>query len=165
MKWLLLAGGGVVAVVLVALVIGWSLPVAHTTSQQSTFPASPDAIWKAITEVDAFPEWREDVKRVERLPDRDGRAVWLEEGSNGRLTFEVERREPPRLLSVRIADRSLPFGGVWTYEISPAVDGASLTITEHGEIYNPMFRVMARYVFGYDATLSAYFRALHRRVG
>ena len=28
-----------------------------------------------------------------------------------------------------------------------------MTITEHGEIYNPFFRVMARFVFGYEGTI------------
>jgi hypothetical protein len=34
----------------------------------------------------------------------------------------------------------LPFVGTWTFEVSPE-DGASrLTITEHGEVYHPLFR-------------------------
>jgi uncharacterized protein YndB with AHSA1/START domain len=104
------------------------------------------------------------VKRIERLPDRDGRAVWAEHGSNGRITLAVEKSEPPRLLVLRIADPDLPFGGTWTYEVAPASGGSTLTITERGEIYNPIFRAMARFVFGYEATMAAYLDALEKRV-
>ena len=121
-------------------------------------------MWALITNVEAFPSWRSDVKTVERLPDRDGRPVWVEEGSNGRIPLAVERSEAPRLLVVRIADRDLPFGGVWTYVIAPAPQGSTLTITEDGEIYNPIFRVMARFVFGYESTLAAYLKAAEAKL-
>ncbi len=37
---------------------------------------------------------------------------------------------------------------------------AELTITERGEIYNPIFRVFARFVFGYTATMETYLKQL-----
>jgi hypothetical protein len=106
------------------------------------------------------------VKSVTRLPDREGRLVWIEEGSSGRITLAVQRADPPRVLVVRIADRDLPFGGTWTYEIAADPAGGSvLTITEDGEIYNPLFRFMARFVFGYDSTLASYLESLGGRLG
>jgi hypothetical protein len=117
-----------------------------------------------ITAVDAFPSWRSDVRRVERLPDRDGKPAWIEDGSSGRMTLAVERMEPPRVLVLRIADPDLPFGGTWTYEIAPHAAGCRVTITEHGEIYNPLFRVMARFLFGYEGTIAAYMTALEQKL-
>ena len=52
----------------------------------------------------------------------------------------------------RIADPHLPFGGTWTYEIAPTETGSTLTITEKGEVYNPVFRFVSRYLQGYTAT-------------
>jgi uncharacterized protein YndB with AHSA1/START domain len=164
MKWLLLVGLVLAAVVVVALVVGWSLPVKHTASREATFAVPPEAIWKLITDVEQFPTWRKDVKTIERLPDRNGLAVWVEHGSTGRMTLAVERFEPPALLVGRIADPSLPFGGTWTYRITPTPAGSTLTITEDGEIYNPIFRVMARFVFGYEATMATYLEALGRQL-
>jgi hypothetical protein len=40
-----------------------------------------------------------------------------------------------------------------------------VTITESGEIYNPVFRFMARFVFGYDSTMAGYLGALSRKFG
>ncbi len=164
LKWTLIVLLLLVGIVVLAAIVGWLLPVSHVATGRRTLAASPDRVWQHITDVEAFPNWRSDVRRVERLPDRDGRAVWTEEGSSGRLTLAVEKIEPPRLLVSRIADPDLPFGGTWTYEIAPAAAGCTLTITEHGEIYNPLFRVMARYVFGYDATMNTFLDALDKRL-
>lgn len=164
MKWILFVAGVIALLVLAAVVAGSLLPEAHRASRQATFKAAPDAVWSLITSVEAFPSWRSDVTKVQRLPDRDGRPAWIEEGTNGRLTLAVERSEAPRLLVTRIADPDLAFGGTWTYEISPAPGGCTLTITEDGVIYNPFFRVMARFVFGYESTLAAYLSAAEARL-
>ncbi|HEY7497574.1 MAG TPA: SRPBCC family protein [Vicinamibacterales bacterium] len=164
LKWILIVLAVIIVIGALTAIVGWSLPVAHVASRQRTFAAPPEVVWRHMTDVDAFPSWRADVKRIERLPDRDGRAVWAEHGSNGRITLAVEKSEPPRLLVLRIADPDLPFGGTWTYEVAPASGGSTLTITERGEIYNPIFRAMARFVFGYEATMAAYLDALEKRV-
>jgi hypothetical protein len=72
---------------------------------------------------------------------------------------------PPGKLIVRIADPQLPFGGTWTYEITPLSSGSSLRIREDGEIYNPVFRVLARFVFGHSATIDAYLKSLAKKFG
>jgi uncharacterized protein YndB with AHSA1/START domain len=164
MKWLVIVGVALVAVVVIVLVIGWALPIKHQASRQASLPAPPDVIWKMITGIDAFPAWRRDVKKVERLPDCEGRPVWVEEGSSGRMTLAVERIDPPRVLVLRIADPNLPFGGTWTYEITQAPGGSRLTISEDGEIYNPLFRFMARFVFGYEGTIKGYLDALEEKL-
>lgn len=168
MKWItiaLIVVLALAAIAALAALIGSRLPRAHMASRQATYAVPPDAVWAAITNVDAFPSWRSDVKRIERLPDREGRPVWIEDGTSGRMTLAAERMEPPRLLVLRIADPDLPFGGTWTYEIAPDPAGSRLTITEHGEIYNPLFRFMARFVFGYEATVASYLTALDKRLG
>ncbi len=48
---------------------------------------------------------------------------------------------------LRIADPSLPFSGTWTYEIKPTGTGRELTLTEDGEVGNPIFRVMQKVFF------------------
>jgi hypothetical protein len=164
MRWLLIAGVVLAAVAVIAVLVGWSLPVKHVASRQQSFPAPAETVWKLITDVDAFPTWRAGIKRVERLPDRDGKPVWVEEGSTGKMTLAVEKSEPPRLLVLRIADPDLPFGGTWTYEIAPTSGGSTLTITENGEIYNPFFRFMARFVFGYEGTIAGYLGALGKKL-
>jgi uncharacterized protein YndB with AHSA1/START domain len=164
MKLLLIVGGLILALVVVVLIVGWMLPVKHQASRSATVAGPPEQVWRLVTEVDAFPTWRSDVKTVTRLPDRDGHIVWVEEGSNGRMTMAVERSEAPRQLVTRIADPDLPFGGTWTYVIAPAPNGTTLTITEDGEVYNPIFRFMSRFVFGHEATMAAYLSAAEKKL-
>lgn len=147
-----------------AALVGSRLPRTHVASREGTFPVPPEAVWSTITNIDAFPSWRGDVKRIQRLPDRDGRPVWIEETRSGKMTLATDRMEAPRMLVLRIADPDLPFGGTWTYEITPAPAGSRLTITENGEIYNPLFRFMARFVFGYEGTIASYMTALEKRL-
>jgi uncharacterized protein YndB with AHSA1/START domain len=164
MKWVLIAVVAVVIVTTIVTLIGTRLPQSHRASVARTFPVVPDVIWAAITDVDAFPSWRDGVTRVERLPDRNGHPVWVEEGGSGKLTLAVERTERPWLLVLRIADPKLPFGGSWAYEIVPDGSGSRLTITEDGEIYNPLFRFMARFIFGYETTIRSYMASLEKRL-
>jgi uncharacterized protein YndB with AHSA1/START domain len=157
---------GVVALVAAAAaaagIIGARLPRAHRAAGERTFAVAPDVLWRTLTDVDRFPSWRPDVRRVRRLPDGNGRPRWVEEGRSGKMTFAFERMDAPRVLVSRIADRGLPFGGTWTFEITPIPTGSTLRITEDGEIYNPLFRFMARYIFGYQRTVDAYLSALEK---
>ena len=165
MKWLLIVTSVLAAIALLIAIIGWMLPVAHVATREGSFAAPRDAVWKAITDVDAFPSWRTDVKSVERVPGT-AKTTWIERGGSGTMTFTVDVADAPNRLVTRIADPKLPFGGTWTYELSSSSAAmTTLRITEHGEIYNPIFRALARFVFGYESTMITYLDALKKKVG
>jgi hypothetical protein len=66
----------------------------------------------------------------------------------------------------RVIDPAGDFGGTWTYDLAPGEGGGTqVTITEDGEIYNPIFRVVARFITGYEATMESYLDALAAHVG
>ncbi len=148
-----------------ARILGARLPVAHVARVRGAYRQEPQAIWDCVTRVSAAANWRSGLKQVERLPDRDGHPVWVEVSRRGRLTLVFETMEAPRRLVTRIADDKLPFGGTWTFEIAPAPQGCTLTITEDGEIYGPMFRFMAHHVFGYHTMQTRYLRDLGKKFG
>jgi hypothetical protein len=151
--WILLALGGLVAVV---AIVGAALPKAHSVSRSAHLQLPPESLYTLLTDVDKYSTWRGDVKNLERLPDRDGKPAWVETMSGGRIPMYFERMERPSLLVARIADPSLPFGGTWTYRIVAAGGGSDLTITEDGEVYNPIFRFMSKFVFGHTATMDTF---------
>jgi uncharacterized protein YndB with AHSA1/START domain len=168
MTWItigLLVSGAIAVVVALAALIGSQLPRSHRVSGERLLVTPPDVLWRTLTNIEAFPTWRTDLKRVRRLPDRDGKTAWIEEGRSGKMTFIFERTDAPHVLVSRIADPNLPFGGTWTCEIAPVPNGSRLTITEAGEIYNPLFRVAARFFFGYSASITAYLSALEKKFG
>lgn len=165
MRWILTVLGVLAAVVLIVVVVGMLLPKEHTARTNATFNAAPDSIWRALTDVEAFPSWRGDVSRVELLPSSNGHRTWREIGKNGTITFEEVAAEPSRRLVSRIADPNLPFGGSWTYDVARDANGTRVTITENGIVHNPVFRFMSRYVFGHHATQEAFLRSLGQKVG
>jgi len=98
------------------------------------------------------------------LPAVSGHAQFREIGKNGSILFEIDSVVPNQRLITRIADRSLPFGGKWTYELTPRGDSTNLRITEDGEVYNPVFRFVSRFVFGHTATIDEYLGDVGRRL-
>ncbi len=162
LKWtalVVLILGGIIAFM---AVVGAALPVQHTVARSATFHVPPQQLWEIIS---GPPTWRPDVTQYEELPPRDGHRMWMEYGKAGsKMTYEVVESDPPHKLVTRIADPHLPFGGTWTYEITPGTDGGStLTITENGQVYNPVFRFISRYVRGYTETIDHYLDALRTR--
>jgi uncharacterized protein YndB with AHSA1/START domain len=161
MKWVLIALAVVVVLVLVVVVVGFLLPVKHTASRTASFPVPPEKLWQVITTIPELPSWRKGLGKVEVLPDRNGHVVWRETDSSGSaITFEVIEADAPKKLVTRIADTDLAFGGSWTYEIVPAAAGSQLTITENGEVYNPIFRFVSRFIMGHHATIDTYLESL-----
>jgi len=165
MRFVYIAVGAIVALVVVVAVIGWMLPVKHRASVARVYQATPASLFSLITDVSAFPSWRTGVSRVDTLPDENGHLRWQEVTKNGPpITYVVERAVPDRVLVGRIADPNLPFGGSWTYELTPgAVGQTKLTITEDGEVYNPIFRFVSRFVMGHEATINRYLSDVGKR--
>ena len=160
MHWVLWIVIVLILVVAIVVVIGSRLPVAHSATRTTIIPLAPEALDAMLSNVDRYPAWRKDVKKIERLPDRNGMPAWIEHTSSGKLPLAFERLERPSLLVARLTDPSLPFGGTWTYRIVPVQGGSQLSITEDGEVYNVMFRFMARFVFGHTATIDGFIRHL-----
>lgn len=167
MKWLRRAGiavGVLLGIGLLTAGVGALLPVEHTASVSAVVRGSPEEVWAVITDVEGLSAWRPDVDSVRPAEEGTAREGWTEYTSTAPLAMDVPVWDPPGRLVTRIADEGLPFGGSWTYELSPEGDGTRVMLTEDGEIYNPLFRAMSRFVFGYDATMRRYLDALESRM-
>jgi Polyketide cyclase / dehydrase and lipid transport len=148
MKWIWIVLGILAVAIALIAIIGAMLPVKHKASRRARYRQSPEAVWAAIS------------------PDRDGRKMWRESiGGNDPITFELIEANPPRRMVTRIADTNLPFGGAWTYEIEPLPDGSSLRVTEDGEVYNPIFRFVSRFIMGHTKSIDDRLRGLAKKFG
>jgi len=165
MRWVLGIGLVLVAVVAVIVITGLLLPKAHVAARSARYAAAPDALWATLINAKAFPTWRPDLQRVETLPDENGQRGWREHGKDGVIPYRVTESVARSRLVTRIADPRLPFGGTWTYELAPDGTGTRLTITERGEVYNPIFRFVSRFFLGYTGTMDAFLRALGTKHG
>jgi uncharacterized protein YndB with AHSA1/START domain len=164
MRWLVFLGLAVAAVALLIIAIGLMLPRDHTATRTADVSVPPDQVWAVITDVASYPKWRPDVKRIESLPQAGGRASWREIRRSDSIAYETVESIPPTRFVTRIADRGLPFGGEWSIDIAPLSPGTRITITERGQIYNLLYRVLSHFVLGYTTTMDAYLHALQRRL-
>lgn len=154
-----------VGAILLVVAVGYALPQQHVAARAIALRQKPADVFALISNFKDGPSWREGLRQVELLPDREGHRRFRESGKNGALTFEVVELNPPQGMVTRIDDKGLPFGGVWIFEVLPTAEGSRLNITERGEIYNPVFRFVSRFILGYTGTLDTYLKSVARRFG
>jgi hypothetical protein len=165
MLWVLGAVGALVGLVALLATVGAFVPRRHVATCAVRLRAKPQEAWDVVSDFAAWPSWAPDVRAMDRLPDRDGRAAWRMSSRQGAIATEVLVWTPPERIVTRICDDSLPFGGSWSWEIEATPEGSRVAITEDGEIKNLVFRAMARFLFGYHATQDKFLRALAARLG
>lgn len=141
MKWVVRIVVACIAVIALIALVGYFLPVAHEASRTAEFNTPPETVYALISDLKNYPTW------------------WPENEVN----VEVVEAVPPTKFVTRIVGKSA-FGGTWTTDIAPTSTGSRLTITERGEIYNPIFRTLARFVFGYASTMESCLAAAQRRL-
>lgn len=157
--WVLGALGGVV---LLVFLIGWMLPVSHVASASATLPRPAETVYAMVSDVASYPRWWSDMSRVETLPPVDGRPRFRQHMGSDAVVIEVLEAAAPTRFVTRIADPDQPFGGTWTIEIAPSGAGSTLTVTERGEVYNPLFRFVSRFVMGHTATIESFLHAVQK---
>jgi hypothetical protein len=132
-KWCAIAVGVVAGVIGVMYAVGMALPVNHQVAKSEAFALPAPALWDQA--VNTFHR--------------------TNEGS-----YAIIDSTPPARFVTGIIRKDLPFGGTWTYEFVPQGAGTTLTITERGEVYNPFFRSVSRFIVGQEGSIDRYFAAL-----
>ncbi|HXE58664.1 MAG TPA: SRPBCC family protein [Gemmatimonadales bacterium] len=164
-RWLLVGIGVVAAAALAVVAIGLALPRAHVAAASRTVTGAPGAVWATVVDFERYPTWHPDVVRVEREAVA-GRETWRETYRGGEtVRYETTEADPPRRLVRTIADPDGPFRGRWEIRLEPAEGGTRVTITERGEVPNPVFRFVARFVIGHRAFMERFLDALARKHG
>ena len=163
MRILLIVIAAVVLLVVAVVGIGSLLPKRHSVSRCAAYRATPERLFSLI----AGPQnWRPDVLRYEAVPGSGGRERARETTRGGEtITYELVDSVPPRSLKRRIVMENLPYSGTWTYSLERNGDTTLVRITEDGEVYNPVFRFMSRFVLGQTRTMDVYLRALGKATG
>jgi len=146
----------IVAVVIILAIIGRMLPVKHTASQTRSFQSSVDDVWKVASNMNEWKAWRSDLKKLEITSDSTFKADDVE--------YSVSNAVPGRSFTTTIITKDLPYGGSWHYAFEKDGHGCKLTVVEMGEVYNPLFRSLSKFVFGHEGNLKAYMNCLTTRI-
>jgi hypothetical protein len=150
---------------LVIFATGMALPKSHTAMVRVRIRQPPQRVYDAIVDVANAKSWRSGLESVQITSAQGAPLEWKETASYGTLSFAMDLANPPHRVATRITDTSQGFGGGWTYEIANDASGSVVTITENGEVNNPLFRFMSKYVFGQYKSLDTYAKDLGRHFG
>lgn len=142
MTWVIAVIAMLIVSVGVIALVGYFLPVSHEASRTAEFSRPPGQVHALVSNLKDYPAW------------------WPEAGSQ----VEIVESIPPTRFVTRIVGETA-FGGTWTMDIVPTEKGSRLTITERGEISNPIFRTLARFVFGHTRTMESCLAAAQKRLG
>jgi hypothetical protein len=153
---------GLVLVVLVAGIIGGTLPATRTVRRTVEIPVSPERIWTVLLRLQDQPAWRGDLASVTVHDMTRGKEHWTEQPRRGpSLTFRTTQRTD----TTWSLAYSGPAAGTWTCRIERlAPDRSRFHFEESSTVGNPYARLLARLFFDPDAFVDAYLAALERRV-
>src|SRR5574341_100177 len=166
MKRVLIIALVVISFMVAVPAVGLFLPRGHVVARTIALHQSPDAIWQVITDFESAASWRPDITRIEQLPSQQGFPVWREHYQSGdSLTLATVESVAPARLVREIVDPDLPFSGRWVYQIAPVDHGSRVTITEHGDVSNPVFRVVSRFPMDQTAAIDRYLLDLGKKFG
>ena len=157
MKVLCIVLGLLVLAITAIVGTGALLPKHHTVSRSAIFRATPEQVFALIS---GPQNWRTDLEEYSFF-DEGGRHMQRETDKHGQtITYEIVESRPPTFPKTVIADKRRPFGGSWTWNIQPHSGGCAVTITEDGEVYNPIFRLVSRFIGGHTRTIDNYLAML-----
>jgi hypothetical protein len=157
MKIVLIIIGVLVVLVLCIVVIGSLLPKRHVASRSAVFNASPERLFALIA---GSQQWRSDVKSCELLTKERKQFQRETSNHNETILYELQNIHPPLSIERRIATENLPYAGTWSFTLTPENAGTRVRITEDGEVYNPIFRFVSKFILGQTATQDAYLKAM-----
>lgn len=127
----------------------------HVASVTGIVAAPPDKVFARIDQVTDYPQWRTGTTAARRVTEHTASERYEEVSSFGPIQYDIVERTAPTRRVTRIVDGG-GFGGTWTFELQAVPEGTRITITEAGYIDSPVFRLMGKWVFGFDKTLKGY---------
>lgn len=138
-------------------VAGLALPEEHVAERSREVHGTVAHVSERVRRVQAQPQWRRDVTRIEVEVDNPGMVRYVEYTGGDAIAFEMRELDGPWRFESRIVSPDLPFGGRWLIALDAIDEGATLvSIREEGFVRSPVFRALSHYVFGHTGTMEAY---------
>jgi hypothetical protein len=164
LRWVGAVFAALAFAMLLMIAVGTSLPMYHVATCSAVYAQSAPALFSTVEDDASSPTWRSDVTKVVSMRGERGKRVWVETNRNGQTVAYAEyQRILNRGILRGIEDLTLPYGGLWAYSFRPSGSGTTVTITETGWIYNPIFRLVEHFVTGYTGTIHTYLVDLGRK--
>ena len=119
------------------LITGVLAPVEYFGKITEEFPDQQKEVWKNLTSLEAIPNRRPDVERVEVIEEDRDSIVWIEHLRNGhKRTLRVADRNAPHYLVVERIQSDDNFLVRWTYTLTPDAEDKKTEVTIEEYSYN-----------------------------
>jgi hypothetical protein len=108
-------------------------PARHTAGISFTLPKPRAAVWAALTDYAALPQWWPAVKSVRFETRVNGDITcWNTDRHGKEIGFRTTAEQAPAHLVREIVGADLPFGGIWTYDLVGESGASRVTLREDG---------------------------------
>ncbi len=144
-----------------------NLPQSYEVTRRTIYDQPIAAVWEAVTEYKALPEWEPSIASAERREDVEEQPVWRLTGDYGfYVDVQVVKSQEPNIQMVQIIDTNLPYSGSWSFYLSEKKEGITqLIMKEEGSIPSPICRLMLHFLFGKEALVDHYLVKLGDKFG
>jgi uncharacterized protein YndB with AHSA1/START domain len=154
-----------IVVAIAAYLYALSIPAHQTHTRATTLKQTPEAVFALLTDLPNFPQWNQDMVKIEMLPPVDGKEATRQTfKGNMQMTIITSESTPPKHLVRSMGDNSGPFEGSWTYDISPTADGSEIVLTEQMTMNSACFRLMAK-LFGQTKYMDKHLKGMAKHFG
>jgi len=160
---------GIVSLVLLIGIIGLLLPRERKVSCQTTFEASPETVYKVVTNNEDY-SYRRDIKEINILKKDGEEEEWEEVGYNGTVIhFKTKDKVPFTFYSFDMKGEL--FTGFWTATFEETENGGTrFTAKENIRIRNPYLKILSypffrlgHFMENYQTDLRARLKELPRK--
>lgn len=131
MKTLLKTFLVLIGIFIIYFMIGVFTPKKYFLEASETYEHSIIDCWDVVTNIDSYPNWRNDVLKMIRIDSGDGTTWNTYTDIGGYISFRELKKIPYEKFEVEML--SSPFGmtGTWTYTFEGDDRKCHLTIIEH----------------------------------
>ena len=165
LAWLGVACGATVGAVAAMTLLGWLMPSRYVTSQSFLLPVPVSDVWTALGDYPGQLAWRRGLTAVDRLPDEGSTEVWHERFGRSATRSRTIEALSPNWLVRQSDDEAESIRRRWEFALEPVISprNTRITLTERGEIHNPLRRFVVRFITGQSRIMKNYLRDLAGR--
>ena len=160
-KLLVTAAVGVLVVTAAVIVLGFFVPAERSFTNEIDIDAPADQVWRVVTDKERYPEWQDQLTRVEIISDQE----WIEYPKNSPepLRFHVvDDGRPSRMeISYTMGDA---MHGHWSGEVTPTAKGVRLKTIDSCKTTGWFMKMMMAGFFDLDAFAKDWNGRLKQRV-
>ena len=120
MFYVWIALGLIATVIIVPVIIGLLMPVRYWGQVKVVFRKPREDVWVALSDFEKHPMVGKMMKGIEKLPDENGYAAWVEDMGHGeKITVTTVECQQPKRVVREMSSGSTLMTSRWEYDLQP----------------------------------------------